>query len=291
MKLLNIGCGTCFHPSWTNLDLVAQAPGIIEHDLCRGLPFSDESYDAVYHSHVLEHLAPCDGQALLQECFRVLQPGGVIRVVVPDLEAIARTYIRVLEAANEDSDLLADLEWMRIELLDQMVRTKSGGQMLWHVKDPDIPNAEFVRSRCGDAVFDGDQRRATTQKKSLGRRLKIRKRLRRLRHALTLAVVAVLLGKRGYLALREGLFRQSGEVHQWMYDRISLKNSLESVGFTQASTYQASQSRIRGFADYGLDFVGGRVRKPDSLFVEAIRPVQSPSAADLEIEATGKLAA
>ena len=56
------------------------------------LPFATGSYDAIYASHLLEHLYLDDALRLLRECFRVLRPGGVLRLVVPDLKAIVREY-------------------------------------------------------------------------------------------------------------------------------------------------------------------------------------------------------
>src|SRR5688572_13614475 len=98
-KLLNVGCGGHFHPAWTNLDLNAATPDVLKHDLREGLPFPADYFDAVYHSHVLEHLARDEASRFLAGCYRVLRPGGVLRVVVPDLEAIARLYLQTLEGA------------------------------------------------------------------------------------------------------------------------------------------------------------------------------------------------
>jgi ubiquinone/menaquinone biosynthesis C-methylase UbiE len=63
------------------------------HDLTKPLPFQANSISAVYASHVLEHLYLVDAQRLLSECKRVLKPGGVIRLVVPDLHAMAVNYL------------------------------------------------------------------------------------------------------------------------------------------------------------------------------------------------------
>jgi len=61
-------------------------------DLCKPLPFPDDSVDAIFSSHVLEHLFMDEVERLIDQCYRVLRPGGICRVVVPDLEKIMRLY-------------------------------------------------------------------------------------------------------------------------------------------------------------------------------------------------------
>lgn len=68
-------------------------PDVVVRDLRRPLPFDDESFDAIYASHVVEHLYRTDAHRLLRECRRILRPGGVLRVVVPDLKAIVDEYV------------------------------------------------------------------------------------------------------------------------------------------------------------------------------------------------------
>jgi SAM-dependent methyltransferase len=79
-------------------------------NIIRGLPLSPDSCAGVYGSHVLEHLARNDLGIALQNIFRYLLPGGTFRLVVPDLERLARDYLANTnpEAANkfmEDSYL------------------------------------------------------------------------------------------------------------------------------------------------------------------------------------------
>ena len=64
------------------------------HDLTKPLPFAADSFSAIYASHVVEHLYLKDAQKLLAECRRVLKPGGVVRIVVPDLRSMAKAYLR-----------------------------------------------------------------------------------------------------------------------------------------------------------------------------------------------------
>ena len=86
------------------------------------------------------------------------------------------------------------------------------------------------------------------------------------------ACAYALLGGGGAAALREGLFRRSGEVHQWMYDRFSLSRALTDAGFVDVGARAADESAIEGFARYGLETAGGRPRKPDSLYMEGRKP-------------------
>jgi SAM-dependent methyltransferase len=129
-RVVNLGCGpkASVHPDVLNVDwsvylrfrsnallswlppLVLRGerleryrslPGnIVAHDLTRGIPLPDESADVVYHSHVLEHIDREAVPAFQAELRRVLKPGGVQRIVVPDLEILARRYLASLEAAR-----------------------------------------------------------------------------------------------------------------------------------------------------------------------------------------------
>lgn len=76
-------------------------PNILVHDVRKPLPFKNDSVHAIYASHLLEHLYLNEARHLLKECFRVLQPRCVLRMVVPDLRAIVLEYL--------DKKLLYDL--------------------------------------------------------------------------------------------------------------------------------------------------------------------------------------
>lgn len=92
---------------------VSWLKSILIHDLRKRLPFPDRSVDYVYTSHVLEHLAAADARKLIEEVFRVLKPGGMVRLVVPDLAYGARGYLDAL--ANNPSDPKAApafLDWL-----------------------------------------------------------------------------------------------------------------------------------------------------------------------------------
>ena len=154
MKLLNLGCGKRYLPGCTNIDFVSHGKGVVSHNLLKGIPFADNTFDIVYHSHFLEHLSRSDALFLTRECYRVLKPGGIIRIVVPDLENIVREYIHWLDSALHGEELAAaNYDWIMLEMYDQCVRSCGGGEMGRFLTQSFIENEGFVRSRLG-AFYD-----------------------------------------------------------------------------------------------------------------------------------------
>jgi len=93
------------------------------------------------------------------------------------------------------------------------------------------------------------------------------------RHKLRRRILARLLGPQGEQALALGRFRLSGEVHQWMYDRVSLTRLLREAGLIEPRQHSAAGSRIAGWTGYHLDTLpGGSAIKPDLFYMEAIKP-------------------
>jgi predicted SAM-dependent methyltransferase len=120
---LHIGAFDVVHDGWLNTDVtphmaVARVPGLARlaraagrlsderwaaHrdgrfrrlrylDVTRPLPYPDGSFEAAFGSHVLEHLTPGEAEATLRELRRVLRPGGVLRLAVPDLDGVIAAY-------------------------------------------------------------------------------------------------------------------------------------------------------------------------------------------------------
>jgi hypothetical protein len=252
MKLLNLGCGRRYHPAWTNVDFHSMGPGVISHNLYCPLPFADNIFDVVYHSHLLEHFPRRFAPPFLQECSRVLKPGGATRVVVPDFERLTRLYLDLLEKARQgDGEAKKQYDWVLIEMFDQMVRHEPGGEMFRYWKQKPMPAESFVLERCGSEV--------KTALEAL--------------HNSTVPVIES--GKRECFPIdlaadQIGRFRLSGEVHLWMYDGYSLGALLKEAGFQDIAYCRADESTITDFQTYRLDVeADGSVRKPDSLFMEA----------------------
>lgn len=90
---LHLGSGRSPKTGWVNVDLFGDRVDLA-WNLHRPLPFEDDSVDAAFHEHLLEHFTLRKGTALTQECYRVLKPGGVLRVGVPDAAAYVQSYLQ-----------------------------------------------------------------------------------------------------------------------------------------------------------------------------------------------------
>ena len=279
---LNLGCGYRFHPAWTNVDFTATGPNVIAHNLTEGTHFANDSFEVIYHSHVLEHFSKSQALSFAQECYRILRPHGVLRIAVPDMEQITRSYIFALEQAVKGSQEAAhNYNWLLLELFDQMVRNYSGGEMAAYLQQECIPNESFILKRLGieakNLINSGCQNRHFNLLPNPWFKSIIRPIYQCLRNPNLLRDIFLekILGQTDYQALQIGRFRQSGEIHQWMYDRHSLALLLKQCGFEKIVQRSASESYISNWSRFNLDTEpDGSIYKPDSLYIEAIKPVQ-----------------
>jgi predicted SAM-dependent methyltransferase len=277
MKALNLGCGRRAHSEWENVDLFPASPIVRAHDLRKGIPYSDGTFDVVYHSHLLEHFQKHAGLGFLGECHRVLKSGGVIRVAVPDLEQIVRLYLKALENATRGvPEWRENYEWMILELLDQMVREMPGGLCIEYRRQKPIPNWSFIRQRWGteaEAAVEAFQAEARSHENGHGRpHAKEGFTFRHFAKFLVNRLATALLSEENYEVLRVAWFRKKGEIHRWMYDAYSLAQLLRRAGFSDCQRRTATESQIPNWMEYQLDCEpDGTVYKPDSLFMEAVK--------------------
>jgi SAM-dependent methyltransferase len=89
--LLHPGCQKIRKEGWVNIDL-AGFPVDLRWNLLRPLPFPDDSADAVFHEHLQEHFSLADGIVLTKDFHRVLKPGGILRIGVPDAAKYLQGY-------------------------------------------------------------------------------------------------------------------------------------------------------------------------------------------------------
>ena len=89
---LNVACGDRAHPDFVNLDYQWR-PGIeLCWDITKGMPFKARSIKGIFIEHCLEHFTYYQCCGLLKEFHRMLQPGGVVRIVAPDAELYLDLY-------------------------------------------------------------------------------------------------------------------------------------------------------------------------------------------------------
>ena len=155
--MLHIGCGAKTHPAWTNLDAseeakwrsrprrlgLAKAFGVLPGEAAEKiegidpdavwwdreprLPYPDLSFDVVFANGVLQGFDEERGLALLNECRRVLKPRGIVRVAVPDGEAIANAYLGTLAAWDSGDPAAAEKHRLATRtLLEEIAGGKHG---------------------------------------------------------------------------------------------------------------------------------------------------------------------
>ena len=89
--LLNVGCGDHIQEGWVNIDLTP-GKGAFFHDLLDPFPIANGSVSYIHAEHVLEHLDFADAMRFVEECRRVLEPLGILRIIVPDSERYMNAY-------------------------------------------------------------------------------------------------------------------------------------------------------------------------------------------------------
>lgn len=110
-KNVNFGSGTHAPKHWLNFDasfrvwldqltflrLVGYrprfSPWVKRFNVVRPLPFAANSVDHVYSSHLIEHLTRAEAGVFLKECWRILKPGGRIRLMTPNLHLLVQDYL------------------------------------------------------------------------------------------------------------------------------------------------------------------------------------------------------
>ena len=295
-NLLNLACGQTFDSGWINLDQHASADDVIAHDLRTLLPFSDNFADAIYCSHFLEHLDFEMADKFLSECLRCLKPGGILRIVVPDFERMAKDYLKILGKIETGETRCIELTWMHLEIFDQFSRNRPEGLMHAYLRKPGVHQNKFIRNRIGEAIDNFQVSSIQTQSKETNLRSKLRmikfllfdasfrthflikKIFPKKYNAFLISsgksffneILQMIVPGLTYLQIKQALFRNSGEVHLQSFDQYNLKQKLSEAGFGEIQKVTSRQSAIPNWNDYLLDInPNGNERKADSLYMEA----------------------
>ena len=91
-KKLNLGCGNKRIEGYINADIV-NIPEVDEVFNMKEIPYKDNSISEISTEHSLEHLSFEDSRQAIKEIFRVLEPGGILKLFIPDLEFCCKGYL------------------------------------------------------------------------------------------------------------------------------------------------------------------------------------------------------
>jgi predicted SAM-dependent methyltransferase len=134
---LHLGCGRRTIGGWVNVDAAAGQGVDVVWDVRERLPFGSGGTQLIYTEHLLEHLVKADADKLLTECYRVLMPGGRVRIGVPDAEAYLRAYVEgnlaFFQAAERLGGATRPLR-TPMEVINQMFRMGGAHKYAWDLK-------------------------------------------------------------------------------------------------------------------------------------------------------------
>lgn len=105
---LHVGCQ--HHPldGWLNVDIKPFNSRVTFMDATKPFPLPDKSFDYIFSEHMIEHVTLEEGAYMLQECYRILKTGGIIRIVTPDI-----TLLRNLLLEPDQRDHAAYIEFSK----------------------------------------------------------------------------------------------------------------------------------------------------------------------------------
>lgn len=89
---LQLGAGSNKLEGWFNTDYFAR-PDIFFLDATKTFPFPDNSFEFIFSEHHIEHISYKHATEMVKEAFRVMRPGGYIRISTPDLQKQLISYM------------------------------------------------------------------------------------------------------------------------------------------------------------------------------------------------------
>ena len=96
IRKVQLGAGGSRLKGWLNTDIEPGGDGLAYLDATKRFPFEDASIHYIFSEHVIEHLTYDEGKAMIAEAYRVLAPGGKMRVSTPNLMQFIALFDRNL---------------------------------------------------------------------------------------------------------------------------------------------------------------------------------------------------
>ena len=112
---VNLACGLFTKPGWISVDCSRTSKADLYWDLLQRLPFSDNNCAYIFCEHFLEHLSyPIEVHKFLADCYRILEDGGTLRLILPDVERVIKAYAEgdvefLKKAAPQSNSLIEEL--------------------------------------------------------------------------------------------------------------------------------------------------------------------------------------
>lgn len=163
VKKLQLGTGPNLLPGWLNTDLRPDSypehrETVVFLDAAKPFPFPSATFDYVFSEHLIEHITEPEGRGMVAECFRVLCPGGRVRIATPELAAIVRLYAQPLGEIEQQY-----IDWV----MERFVPSRESGNRRCYVVNQMfhghghrfIYDEETLRALLADAGFVEIERR------------------------------------------------------------------------------------------------------------------------------------
>ncbi len=254
MRMLNLGCGDIYHTDWVNVDLQAKQNAILGYDLRLGIPFADASFDVVYHAHLLEYMPKPWAEYLLRECYRVLKPGGTLRVVVADFANMVQAYMQSLVDIDEHKEHAhAKHGWMLQEILTPLISPVSNKQLNEFAQKLSPSLDSFIQDRLGTKPRNSSPQDQAHSKQQIN-----------------------IFDEPKHPIPPSQDFLSSMQQKHWMYDYISLSTLFTQCKFTEITKQTHITSFIPQLQRFELDsHADGSARHTNSIYLEAKKQQQN----------------
>ncbi len=269
-KFVNIACGNVYikNSNWINLDIVSENKYVKKANLLKKLPFSDNCVDAIYCSHFLEHIPLSKVPNFLEECFRILKKGGVLRLVLPDFEALSAEYLKQIKLKN-----YVKTKIVLLTIIDQCVRKKPGGMLDDFYKDL-LNKKKEKRSAIKYIKYLNGldfEKRNKINKDFKYYLYKIFLHLKNNLINFWIKLITIFLPR----AFRDQnvSFARIGELHHWIWDYYSLSEYLIKAGFSEVIKQRHNKTRCKTSKLYLFDQnpKKKKSRGIESMYIESIK--------------------
>ena len=157
--LLNVGCGKELKEGWVNIDLIP-CKGVYYADVARRLPLKEGAFRHIHCEHLLEHLDYEQAKGFLNECLRILEKDGCLRLILPDAEKYLRAYCQNDRAFFDSLDYLGGKPFRTtMEVINQVFRMGGAHKFAWDMETllmilTETGFTRVVKSRLGDVAPD-----------------------------------------------------------------------------------------------------------------------------------------